>query len=398
MHLSLRTNLAPTILCTLTFIAATGCEDENASPICEKRECGYWGEYCGDCPPREFCNPDGLCESACTDRQCGTWHGVDCGACPSCRYCDNLGHCQPHPLPDPPPCEDPTAEGICINGWVRYLFDPEQPSNFMTTLAARPDETADGTRHAVIVYDLLAYTLDPDTADPLSVAEVDPACGTFRAPNIPVPPQGLLAMATSDCAPSAGRCEPFAGGTDPSSLVFTAVPLELFPATNMTRVEAVAITVGQVEKWSVELGITNLEGAGCPPESDLLTCGTCIASFRKGSRDQPGPAVEGVVLEDSLGALPPEWTFYPGVTSDGEVVFDDPAEQVVWSDPMAPHEHTGIYGTVFAPNLDPRNLTGRCARDTACEASGCVWDSSVGGSVPGAMLVHFVEPVTCTNP
>lgn len=372
---------------TAQIASLFGCKNTKPDP-CEDRQCGFWsGENCGACSDTDYCNADGLCVGACTDRQCGTWHGVDCGACPACRTCDAQGACIPDPTTPPPDCPGSPGSEICINGWSRYLAYPSDNRLFLTSLTADPDAPEDATRLAVGVYDLLAFTLNPQTTDPLATAEVNPRCGTFRALNVQVPSQGLVMLVADDIDNDA---------TD--TFAFAGVPYEILQGQNLTEVEAAAITNAQAAAWTASIGTTNLDAAGCGAGDDLTGCGTWIGVYRKGRPNEPSDPVEGVIPQDTLGDLAPEKTFYPGIDAAGQLVFDHPAAGVVWSDDQGPHEWTGMLGTVFAPAINAGNLTGLCGGNTPCEAGSCIWLTGVGGTIPGVLTVQFMWPVSCNEP
>lgn len=259
---------------------------------------------------------------------------------------------------------------------------------------ADPMATDDSTYVVVQVYDFLAYANDPETAQPLGTSEVNPKEGTFRVLDITVPSQGILAVVVDDIHNDASDL--FA----PTGIPFPAVAYE-----NLTAVIAFGVTHDQVQRWSSQIGQPALAATGCPEpagggERTLLTCGTWISRFVNiegmtiaGVLGAP----EGVVPEDPGGEVPAWKTFYPGIDANGQLIFDDPTQCVVWSDDQGPHGWTGRLGSVFGVYVPPGEMGGHCQADTPCAEAGCIWMEILGGSIEGALFVQFMPQVLCAD-
>ena len=359
--------------------------------------------WSADAGPEAYCGPNTVWDGEhCVPAQdiCGPYTKVkvvvdDAGV--ETFVCEGTpsGNVQP-----PPECPAPEGDTICINGWVRYLVDPEHPDKVFETIAADADAADDATSMVVMVYDPLRFASNPD--DPaalLGTCEVNPKTGTFRATNIPVPTTGFLALATEDCQVQDGVCQPIPATTDPATYAFTAFPYPASAGTNLVEVQALAVQNDQMEAWTQTIGDSALQAAGCDPNATLSSCGTWIGLFARRTEDGLEP-LEGVVPYAGTAPIDPAKSFYFGV-KDGAVVFDDPSPGAVWSDDSGPHEWTGIHGLVFAANMTLTTYYGQCAPDLAdslCNQGGCTWDNSrLGGTAKGALFVQLIDPEACPN-
>lgn len=256
-----------------------------------------------------------------------------------------------------------------------------------------PGATPDATFVVVEVYDPLAYANNPDTTEPLGVGEVNPIKGTFVVGNITVPSQGIVAFVVEDIDNEAMDL-----------FTFTAVPFPAVPYENLLEVVAFGVTHDQVTRWSAQIGDNALAATGCPEPPGggprtISTCGTWISRyvFLEGYTisDILG-WVEGVIPEDPVGDIPPQNTFYPGIDSTGQLVFDDPTPGTVWTT-GGDHEYTGILGAVFGVYVPLGNMSGHCEPNTPCDEAQCLWQQILGGSIEGAIFVQFMPQVLCSN-
>jgi hypothetical protein len=272
----------------------------------------------------------------------------------------------------PPECPESVGGTICVNGWVRYLADPDDPSKMMTTLI-----TSDATLVEVRVYDPLAYAANSSVA-PLATAQVNPENGTFMVSGIVVPVTGFIALAVVDYEEGGG-----------AEFVFTGFPYPALAGTNIEGVAGYAVTAAQNEAWSAAIG-GGLTSAGCALDRQTLhACGTWIGVF--GFMDEEGALTQlpGVVPRNGGGnpppAIPNTKVFFPSAAWDG------------FSQPATPEEnYTNETGTVLFPTASLSQFTGSCADldpDSACEAGGYFWPPPrLGGAAPNAIFVQLMYP------
>ncbi len=294
-------------------------------------------------------------------------------------------------MPTCPEDFGPNGE-YCVTGQVKYFVGPN--GEFMDKPLADPNAAEDATWLKIEVYDPIAYAEDPDAATPMAITEVDPKTGYFKLTGLSVPANEAIALVVDELDPTAEDV-----------VATTATPYEVSAFQNLEGVSAFAITNTQISDWTGALGGDSvLEALGCPaPEGggsrDLLNCGTWVAVYSKGSQDEPGLPVEGVEPKIATAAgsrpLEAEATFYMGLTSSGQVAFDDPAAGVVWSDGDGPHEWTGRLGVVFYPGAQVRQYTGDCG--PGLSRCGCYWKAVQGGSARGAILVQYMFPNSCND-
>ncbi len=280
-------------------------------------------------------------------------------------------------IPIPPECPDAQPGGkICVNGWIKYLIDPDDTSKLMETLAQFDSATL-----TVKVYDPLAYAVNPSVA-PLSVAEVVPEDGTFKAEGITVPSTGYLAVVVDDDENA---------GAD--NYVFTGFAYEGAAGVNMEGIDGYVVTSDQNTTWSEDSGFnaafTDSDckpgGAGDTGTADsLFTCGTWVGVygyrdasenlvFIEGAQPQklPGPTI--VDASKTFYLNPDHETFTPGTTSN----------------------QTNETGIVFYPSARLGSYAGVCAADTPCDDEGYTWNQTsgrTGGSAPNAIFVQLMYP------
>ena len=75
--------------------ACGGCDPCASDPSCAGKECGTWcGQDCGACPPGGLCQAFHCCFPSCAGRQCGgDGCGGSCGGCPAGAVCSADGQC-----------------------------------------------------------------------------------------------------------------------------------------------------------------------------------------------------------------------------------------------------------------------------------------------------------------
>lgn len=424
MHLA---GLAPmkapgfVVVASLAAMVICGpCSCKHESPgACDYRQCGTWeGQGCGTCADFEFCDDHGQCRQACLGRQCGLWHGVSCGDCAGVEncvlgqcynVCDNrcgllqgmdCGECSSFDeicsadgyctSCEPPPCPEefgPAGE-VCINGCAYWLMD-EDRGVFMTSRMWDTSAPEDATSIVVKAYDALLYAQDPQSTPPLGIGEVDPVFGTFRILDVAIPGTGFIALVLDDLDDDMEDRFATTGVSNIGS-----------PNQHLEGVAAFGVTRDQEAEWTAAIGgDAALELIGCPEPPGggprtLLTCGTWVALFVSFALNGP---VEGVRLYEPSEPISAEKTFYPGINADGELVFDDPTEGVVWSDDQGPHEWTGILGAVFYTTASLGNMTGECVQGTPCSDVGCIFMEHIGGTIPGIFSVQYMLLVACSE-
>ncbi len=385
-------------------LLATSCKQIECAEgtVEENGKCVAIG-WSGDAGPESYCGPNTVWDGThCVPAQdiCGPFTKVkvvvdDAGV--ETFVCEGTpsGNIQP-----PPECPPSDGQTICVNGWVRYLVDPDDPTKVFETVLADEQAAEDATSLVVMVYDPLLFASNPgDPRALLGTTEVNPKTGTFRVTGITVPTTGFIALATEDCQVSEGACQPIPATSDPGTYAFAAFPYPASAGTNLTEVATIAITNHQMADWTDAIGDTALQAAGCDAGASLSSCGTWIGIYARETEEGLVP-LEGVVPYSGPGPIDEAKTFFYGV-KDGDVVFDDPTAGAVWTDGDGPHEWTGRYGVVFAPAMSLGTYYGQCAADLAdsvCMQGGCTWDDSrLGGTAPGALFVQLIDPEECPN-
>lgn len=361
-----------TLLASLLVVAAAGCEKEPCPPgqveydgecvdvIRDATDlgCGY-----GTTPTEGVCRPD-------PDVVCGPGTEVifefDEQNQPTGNFfCRGTGGGAL-----PPECPDPTPGGpICLNGYIRYLIDPEDPAKVLDTLAQ-----FDAPTLKVVVYDPLAYAVNPNTP-PLGVGEVIHAEGTFRVENVAVPGTGFLALVVED-DDSTGR----------DDYVFTGFAYEGAAGSNLEGVNAYTVTADQNAAWSTAIGMETYLPSNCPSAVDTTTlygCGTWVGVYGYG---EPGDFtfVEGVSPQKFPGpaVIPPDRVWYLGLDHESFV-------------PGSTQNYTNATGIAFHPGARLGAYSGICAAGTPCESAGFAWDQvagTTGGAAPNAIFVQLMEP------
>jgi len=289
-----------------------------------------------------------------------------------------------------PTCPDefgPNGE-FCITGQAAYLVDDQ--GNYMTTPLADANASPDATWVSIKVYDPIEYVQDPTAAVPLGSGQVDPKTGYFRLINVAVPGNPFVAIALDDLDEQAQNL-----------LGQVGTPYDAKGYHNLEGVTAFAITTDQIQDWTTKIGgDAALAQTGCPApqgggDRDLLQCGAWVGIYRKGDQSDPGDLVEGVapVAGISSTKLDPNTTWYLGIDADGNVVFDDPTQGVVWSDDQGPHEWTGMLGAVVHPHAEVLQYSGTCSPDSPC--NGCLWRGIQAGSTEGVILTQYMFPLDC---
>lgn len=365
--------LFATLLASLLVVAAAGCEKEPCPPgqveydgecvdvIRDATDlgCGY-----GTTPVDGVCRPD-------PDVVCGPGTEVvfefDEQNQPTGNfYCQGTGSGAL-----PPECPAPTPGGpICLNGYIRYLIDPEDPAKILETLAQFDSPTL-----KVVVYDPLSYATNPNTP-PLGVGEVIPADGTFRVENVAVPGTGFLALVVEDD-----------DSTGADDFVFTGFAYKGAAGVNLEGIDAYTVTATQNTAWSTAIGMASYNAANCQPggtNESLYHCGTWVGVFGYGSSEEGFTFIEGVTPEKFAGpaVIAPDRVWYLGLDHDSFV-------------PGTTQNYTNATGIAFHPGARLGNYTGICAAGTSCETDGYTWDQVngyTGGAAANAIFVQLMEP------
>lgn len=368
-----------TLCMSLLLVPVSGCTDDPCPP----GQVEYDGECVDLIPPDEInCGPGTYYLSA--QNECRPDPAL-CGAgtepiflldeegLPTYDfYCKGIGGGD---LPDPPEC--PVAEpggNICLNGWIRYLLDPENPTRVMRSLARFESPSV-----KVVVYDPLAYNSNPSVA-PLGVGEVIHEDGTFRVENVSVPSTGFLALVVVDDEESGAE-----------NFVFTGFAYGGAAGVNLEYIDAYTVTAEQNTSWTEALGgQASITAAGCPngaSTESLYHCGTWVGVFAHGEPNSGFTFIEGVQPQKFPGPnlLPLNAAFYLGEDYDSFVVPASDAES-----------HTNSTGIVFHPGARLGMYSGKCAEGSPCETAGYTWDQGLGttgGSAPRAIFVQILRPL-----
>lgn len=358
------------LLAGLFVLPGVGCGDRSPCPLGQVRVDGECTDLVGDASaicgagtyynahddscyadPAEICGPGTEVEFVLDDDGLPTTSFI-------CRGTGNIV--------EPPECPEAQPGGpICINGVIRYLMDPDDPTKFMETPAVFDHPTV-----TVRVYDPLQYATNPNVAPLGENTVVVPGDGTFKVENIPVPTAGFVAVVVDDDEST---------GADDFS--FTGYAYSGAAGVNLLKVDAFAVSQAQNQAWSDTIGQSTLTSAGCAAGDTLMDCATWIGVF--GYRDADGNLV---TIE---GAVP---TKFPGPQPiAGERVFflnDDYA-----SFTPGPGATTST-GVAFYVTASLGSYAGECAAGSPCESEGYSWPAAgtTGGSAPGALFVQLMEP------
>jgi len=287
-------------------------------------------------------------------------------------WCESTGE------PELPECPESTGP-ICINGRLRYLVDPADPTKFLST------EIRDASLLAqleIVFYDPLEYAAVGSEADPLGTATIDPETGAFIGTNIAVPSQGYVGLVVRD--------KDWVPGQEPILFPFTGYAYKASPNVNIENSFGVVITKEQIEQFQAALPegfITTACALG-----DMYNCGTWIGIFRERTTAQ---LVSGVI---------PYW----GTN------FKIPANRMAFLDKDGNGRHTVLTagtergytsdtGTVFYFGAELTNYFGLCdlmldPADSLCLQWEMEYSKSLqGGSAQKTMFVQYVDGISLNN-
>jgi hypothetical protein len=358
--------LGATWVACLLFVGVTGCESDPCPPgqVEQNGECvDVTGDASAICGAGTYlvdgaCRPDP--EQVCGQGTEVQWVLDENGQPTYDFICLGTGD-----IVEPPECPAATPGGpICVNGFIKWLLDPDDPSQALSSLAQFESPTV-----SVKVYDPLLYASNPNVA-PLGVGEVIHADGTFRVEDIEVPSTGFVALVVDD-----------ADETGADDFVFTGFAYSATAGQNLENADAYATSAAQNTAWSDAIGSTALEGAGCGAGDTLFDCGTWVGVFGYHEDDELA-FIEGAQPQKFPGpsVLPAESIFY--LDEDYESFLPGPGS-------------TTSTGMVFYPSATLGNYTGECAADTPCDSAGYTWNQSTGttgGAAPSAIFVQLMEP------
>lgn len=199
-------------------------------------------------------------------------------------------------------------------------------------------------------YDQLRFLADPDGAPSMAATIETDGCGRFRALDVAVPVEGMLALVTSD-----------AGDGDTWARTSHAVALP--PSRTLDGVSVPATRTATIEQW------TTTAGAPFGAETFVDT-GVLVLSFEH--QGQPLAGVHAMVEGIEQHA------FYFADTDPTSAAIIDPAL-----------EATGPNGTALLVNTDGKRHTGYGG-----EPTGCTWTTARGASTATVITGLTVSP-TC---
>lgn len=358
------------LLAGLFTLPGSGCGDQSPCPLGQVRVDGECTDLVGDASaicgagtyynahddacfadPAEICGPGTEVE----------WVLDDNGLPTTSFVCRGTGN-----IVEPPACPDAQPGGtICINGFIKYLMDPDDPTTFMEKPAVFDSPTV-----TVRVYDPLMFAVNPGVAPLGENTVVVPEDGTFKVENVAVPGTTYVAVVVDDDE---------ATGAD--DFAFTGYAYAAAAGVNLLKVDAYTVSMAQNQAWTDAIGQAALTGGGCAAGATLMDCATWIGVF--GYRDGDGnlTTIEGVVPTKLPGPSP----------IAGERVFflnDDYASFTAGPGSTTP---TGV---AFYVTASLGAYAGQCAAGSPCESEGYTWpaDGTTGGSAPGALFVQLMEP------
>jgi len=354
------------MLAGLFLLPGVGCIDHGPCPFGQVRVDGECTDLVGDasaiCGVGTYYNPHDDACYADPAEVCGPatevqWVLDDNGQPTASFVCHGTGN-----IVEPPACPDAEPGGnICVNGFIKYLMDPDDPTKFMETSA-----TFDQPTVTVLVYDPIAYATNPHAAPLGENTVVVPEDGTFKVENIPVPTTGFVALVVED-DPSTGQ----------DNFAFTGYAYEAAAGVNLIKVDAYTVSQAQNTAWSDTIGQSALTGGGCAAGDTLMDCATWIGVY--GYREDDGSLVtiEGAVPYKLPSAVPGEKVFF---------LNDDYA-----SFTPGPGSTTST-GVAFYVTGALGQYGGQCAPGTPCDTAGYTWAGKTGGAAPGAIFVELMEP------
>ncbi len=280
--------------------------------------------------------------------------------------------------PELPECPESTGP-ICINGRLRYLIDPADPTKFLTT------EIRDASLLAqleIVFYDPLEYASVGSAADPLGFATIDPETGAFIGTNISVPSQGYVGLVVRD--------KDWVAGADPVMFPFTGYAYKASPNVNIENSFGVVLTKDQLQEFEDALP----EGymATACALGGIYACGTWIGVFREKVSLQP---VSGVrPFFGTNAAIPVERIAFLDKDGSGRHTVLTPGTE---------RRYTSETGTVLFFGAELTNYFGMCDQMLTAAESRCVaWEmeygkSLQGGSAQKAMFVQYLDGISLND-
>jgi hypothetical protein len=253
------------------------------------------------------------------------------------------------------PCPAPDAGRATICGRL-WDIETEQPivSAAPTGATCAPGGGTDGPCSLRIrFFDALDFAQDPANAQPLPPqAMTMDDCGRYRGENLPRATFGFIAVTVDDALAAQDRH------------IHTGVALGNGEAVPALDVRAYATRIATDQAWTAAAGL----GGG-----SFATRGVLLNVFL-----YHGMPVAGVQVRRNGSSIDPAETF----------AFSDPG---ITRSMVAPQQElTGPNGSVLIVN-SPTPI----AHDAVGgEPAGCVWPSSLGMSIPGAVFMQRKEAQT----
>ncbi len=280
--------------------------------------------------------------------------------------------------PELPEC--PVSTGpICINGRLRYLIDPTDPTKFLTT-EIRDASLLDQLE--IAFYDPLEYAAVGSSAEPLGTATIDPVSGAFIATNISVPAQGYVGLVVRD--------KGWLPGSDAVQFPFTGYAYKATPNVNMEGSFGVVITKDQIDQFHAALPVGFIEAA-CTA-GDMYNCGTWIGIYREKVSQQ---LVNGVTPYYGTNVKIPanKMVFLDKDQTGGHTILTPGTERGYTSDT----------GTVLYFGAELTKYYGLCDQSLLEADSRCLqWQveyssNTQGGSAQKALFVQYLDGISLNN-
>jgi len=276
-------------------------------------------------------------------------------------------------LPECPPSTGP----ICINGRLRYLIDPADPTKFLTTEVRDPELLS---QLEIVFYDPLEYAAVGSDAVPLGTADIDPDTGAYIATNISVPSQGYVGLVVRD--------KGWTPGSDPVLFPFTGYAYKASPNVNIENSFGVIITKQQLEDFSAALPAGFIDTA-CSL-GDIYNCGTWIGIYREKTS---GQLIDGVV---------PYWGTNFKIPANRMAFLDkDNNGRLSVLTAGTERGYTSETGTVLYFGAELTNYFGLCdlnVPDSRCNAWQMEFAKSLqGGSAQKTLFVEYVDGISLNN-
>ena len=286
-------------------------------------------------------------------------------------WCESTGE------PELPECPESTGP-ICINGRLRYLIDPADPTKFLTT------EIRDASlleQLEIVFYDPLEYASVGSDAVPLGVATIDET-GAFIGTNLSVPSQGYVGLVVRD--------KNWVPGADAVLFPFTGYAYKATPNVNIENSIGVVLTKDQITAFSDALPagfITSACSAG-----DVYGCGTWIGIYREKVSQLP------------VSGVNPFYGTNVAIPKQSIAFLDkDPSGRHTILTPGTERDYTSDTGVVLYFGAELTNYFGMCDMMVPEAESRCQqWEmeygkSMQGGSAQKAMFVQFVDGISLNN-